>query len=151
RDDPDGNGDFTADVSGSPAGLRDAIATALPVDTAEGRGSIPFRTTAAVARGEVALVRTDPVIGALAAHVLNAARDMQADGPRPARRCGVIRSRSVTRRTTLLLIRYRFHLSLPSRTTARQLVAEDVRLLALQGPPAEAVWLNAEDAIRLLD
>lgn len=150
RDDgPDG---FTADVSGTPAGLRDALAPVVGGD-AVGR-PIPFRTTAAVARGEAALVRTDPVVGALAAYVLNAALESQpaeGNGKRPARRCGVIRTRAVATRTTLLLVRYRFHLTLPSRSGTREIVAEDARLLAFRGAPANAVWLPPEDALALAE
>jgi superfamily II DNA or RNA helicase len=151
RDDLSGSGDFTVDVSGSPIGLRDALIPLLGGDAVERGKPIPFRTTSAVGRGEAALVRTDPVVGALAGYVLNAALDEQSDGPRPARRCGVIRTKAVASRTTLLLVRYRFHLTLPSRTGERQLVAEDARLLAFTGAPASAHWLPAEDTLGLLD
>ncbi|WP_422733372.1 DEAD/DEAH box helicase [Micromonospora sp. WMMD558] len=150
RDEPGGTGDFTVDVSGAPAGLRDALAPVLGGDVEQGR-KVPFNTTAAVARGEAALVRTDPAVVALAGYVLNAALDDQITGSRPARRCGVIRTRAVTGRTTLLLVRYRFHLTLPSRTGTRQIVAEDARLLAFAGAPANATWLPTDDALRLLD
>jgi superfamily II DNA or RNA helicase len=151
REDRDGSGDFTADVTASPIGLRDALAPLVGGDVVDQKRAIPFRTTAAVARGEAALVRTDPVVGALANHVLNAALDAMAEGPRPARRCGVIRTNAVDTRTTLLLVRYRFHLSLPSRTGPRQLVAEDTRILAFQGAPTNAVWLPTDDGLALLD
>ncbi|WP_457027847.1 helicase-related protein [Kitasatospora sp. P5_F3] len=145
------DGDFTAEVSGTPAGLRDALAPVVGGDAVETGKPIPFRTDPAVARGEAALVRTDPVVGALAGHVLDAALDLQADGNRPARRCGVITTDAVQVRTTLLLVRYRFHLTLPSRTGDKQLVAEDARLVAFQGAPKNAVWLPQEEAIGLLD
>ncbi|WP_028851083.1 DEAD/DEAH box helicase [Thermocrispum municipale] len=147
----DGEGGFTADLSGTHVGLRDAVAPVLGGDSVETGRPVPFRSTAAVARGEVALVRTDPVVGALAGYVLNAALDPKAGGPRPARRCGVIRTKGVDIRTTLLLVRYRFHLTLPSRTGERQLVAEDARMLAFQGSPTNATWLPAEEALRLAD
>lgn len=143
-------GDFTAEVGGTPAGLRDALAPVVGGDTVETGKPVPFRSDPAVARGEAALVRTDPVVGALAAHVLNAALDTQADGNRPARRCGVITTDAVQTRTTLLLVRYRFHLTLPSRTGEKQVVAEDARLLAFQGSPKNAVWLTQEQAADLL-
>ena len=149
RDTADGG--FTAEVSGTPAGLRDALAPVVGGDAVETGRPIPFRTDPAVARGEAALVRTDPVVGALAGHVLNAALDTRADGSRPARRCGVVTTDAVTTRTTLLLVRYRFHLTLPSRSGERQLVAEDARLLAFRGAPKNAVWLPDEDALALLD
>ncbi|MEU2613095.1 DEAD/DEAH box helicase [Micromonospora sp. NPDC007271] len=151
RDDPARPGDFTAELSGTPAGLRDALAPVLGGDAVETGRPVPFRATAAVDRREAALVRTDPAVVALAGYVLNAALDEQAPGPRPARRCGVIRTRAVATRTTLLVVRYRFHLTLPSRTGMRQLVAEDARLLAFQGAPGNARWLAAEDALALLD
>ncbi|MFJ5225109.1 DEAD/DEAH box helicase [Streptomyces sp. NPDC088400] len=143
--------DFTAQVGGTPAGLRDALAPVVGAETIEKDRPISFRASPAVARGEAALVRTDPVVGALAAHVLNAALDTQADGARPARRCGVITTDAVGTRTTLLLVRYRFHLTLPSRSGEKQLVAEDARLLAFQGSPKNAVWLPSRQAVALLD
>ncbi|MBQ1091351.1 DEAD/DEAH box helicase [Streptomyces sp. B93] len=145
------SGDFTAQVGGTPAGLRDALAPVVGAEVVEKDREIPFRSDPAVARGEAALVRTDPVVGALASHVLNAALDTQAEGARPARRCGVITTDAVTTRTTLLLVRYRFHLTLPSRSGERQLVAEDARLLAFEGAPRSAVWLPPERAVGLLD
>ncbi|MFE1359445.1 DEAD/DEAH box helicase [Streptomyces harbinensis] len=150
RDPRDDSGDFTAQVGGTPAGLRDALAATLGGRLVEEDREIPFRTTPAIGRGEAALVRTDPVIGAVASYVLDSALDVNAAGPRPARRCGVITTDAVTTRTTLLLVRYRFHLTLPSRTGERQLVAEDARLLAYEGAPARARWLDDEAASALL-
>ncbi|MFI8090211.1 helicase-related protein [Streptomyces sp. NPDC086080] len=147
----DSGQDFTAQVGGTPIGLRDALAPVVGAETVERDRPIPFRSTPAVARGEAALVRTDPVVGALASHVLNAALDTQADGARPARRCGVVTTDAVTTRTTLLLVRYRFHLTLPSRNGEKQVVAEDARLLAFEGAPKNAVWLPPERAVELLD
>jgi superfamily II DNA or RNA helicase len=146
----DGSGDFTAEVSGVPAGLRDALAPVAGAEAVESGRPIPFRTTAAVARGEAALVRTDPVVGAVAAHVLDAALDAEAVGRRPARRCGVVSTEAVTVPTTLLLVRYRFHLTLPSRQGTRRIVAEDARLLAYQGSAKNPVWLPEEQALDLL-
>ncbi|MFE0676146.1 DEAD/DEAH box helicase [Streptomyces sp. NPDC058867] len=150
RDPRDGSGDFTAQAGGTPAGLRDALAATLGGRLIEEDREIPFRTSPATARGEAALVRTDPVIGAIASYVLDSALDVNAPGPRPARRCGVVTTDAVTIRTTLLLVRYRFHLTLPSRTGERQLVAEDARLLAFEGMPARARWLADDAATALL-
>jgi hypothetical protein len=147
----DSGEDFTAQVGGTPAGLRDALAPLVGLDTVDKDRPIPFRADPAVGRGEAALVRTDPVVGALAAHVLNTALDRKADGARPARRCGVITTDAVATRTTLLLVRYRFHLTLPSRNGEKQLIAEDTRLLAFQGAPKNAVWLGQQEVVELLD
>ncbi|MGW9599922.1 helicase-related protein [Streptomyces albidoflavus] len=150
RDPLDGTGDFTAQVGGTPAGLQAALGAALGNRLVEEDREIPFRATPAVARGEAALVRTDPAVGAVASYVLDSALDVKALGPRPARRCGVVTTDAVTTRTTLLLVRYRFHLTLPSRTGERQLVAEDARLLAYEGLPQRARWLDDEAATALL-
>ncbi len=115
REVPASGGDFTADLSGCPVGLRDTLA---PLVGSAGNSPLSFRASPAVDRGEAALVRTDPVVSALASHVLNSALDPQIDGRRPARRCGVIRTRAVAVRTTLLLVRYRFQLTLRPAPTS---------------------------------
>lgn len=146
----DGAGGFTAEFDAAPAGLRHTIAPLLGSDAVEAGRRVPFLAASAVPRGAVALVRTDPVVTAIARYVLDAALDTNTPGPRPARRCGVVRTRGVTTRTTLLLVRYRFHLTLPSRAQQRQLVAEDARLVAFEDSPSEPTWLSEEDAHRLL-
>ncbi|HZU76203.1 MAG TPA: helicase-related protein [Dehalococcoidia bacterium] len=145
-------GDFAADAGALPVGLRESIVAAVggtrELDGSGGR--LWFRESPAVPRGEAALVRTDAAVGAVAQFVLDAALDGQLpEAHRPARRCGAIRTTAVSKRTTLLLVRYRFHLTLPSRTGDRQLVAEDARLLAFEGAPAQAMWLD-EGAARAL-
>jgi superfamily II DNA or RNA helicase len=150
RDPRDGSGDFTAQAGGAPAGLRDALAATLGGRLVEENREIPFRGSPATARGEAALVRTDPAIGAIASYVLDSALDANTPGPRPARRCGVVTTDAVSVRTTLLLVRYRFHLTLPSRTGERQVVAEDARLLAYEGMPSRARWLDDDAATALL-
>ncbi|MYS22516.1 Type III restriction enzyme, res subunit [Streptomyces sp. DvalAA-14] len=150
HDPRDGSGDFTAQAGGAPAGLRDALAATLGGRLVEADREIAFRSSPATARGEAALVRTDPAIGAIASYVLDSALDANTPGPRPARRCGVVTTNAVTTRTTLLLVRYRFHLTLPSRTGERQVVAEDARLLAYEGIPARARWLDDDAATALL-
>jgi hypothetical protein len=112
------------------------------------------------------LTRTDRAVEALARHVLDAALDPALEpGARPAARAGVVRTRAVNTRTTLLLARFRFHLDLPlpDRTSpgrrgpdaeggprVRQLVAEDARLLAFRGGADQAVWLDEDEVQDLL-
>lgn len=150
RDPRDGSGDFTAQPGGAPAGLRDALAATVGGRLVEEDREIPFRGSPAIGRGEAALVRTDPAIGAIASYVLDSALDANTPGPRPARRCGVVTTDAVATRTTVLLVRYRFHLTLPSRTGERQVVAEDARLLAYEGMPSRARWLDDDAATALL-
>lgn len=143
-------GDFTATTDSLPIGLRESVASAIGSTEPGTAGKLWFRHNPAIPRGEAALVRTDPAVGAIAQFVLNAALDDQLPAQyRPARRCGVIRTTAVSKRTTLLLVRYRFHLTLPSRTGDRQLVAEDARLLAFEGAPTQARWLDEDAALAL--
>jgi len=140
------DGDFTVTTATLPAGLRDSIAAVA----GEWPG-IAFRTAPGVPRGEAALTRTNPIVGAVAHFVLSAALDKDMPARyRPARRCGVIRTSAVTRRTTVLLVRYRFQLILPGRHGDRPLVAEDGRVLGFEGPPGSADWLPDDTAAALL-
>ncbi len=51
-----------------------------------------------------------------------------------------------------MLVRYRFHLTLPTRDGGRrQQIAEDARVLAFRGSPAKAEWLSEDEALALLD
>ncbi len=97
--------------------------------------------------GVMHLSRTHPSVEALAAYVLDTALDTRADGV--ARRCGVIVTRAVQRRTTLLLLRLRCHLITRRRDGERQLLAEDCLMLAFESAPEQAQWLD-DDAVRRL-
>lgn len=125
-----------------PLGVRDA----LPAGHAE---PLPFHYDVPVPRGHALLARTDPAVEAIARHVLDAALDPLLDG-RVASRAGAARTRGVEQRTTLLLVRFRFHLDLPGRTGIRQTVTEDARFLAFQGASSDATWLPPEEVERLL-
>jgi superfamily II DNA or RNA helicase len=135
---------FDAITATLPGGLRDA----LPPGHAH---PLPFHRDLPVPRKHAHLDRTDPAVGATARYVLDTALDPNTPGPRPARRCGVMRTDSVAKRTTLLLVRFRMHLTLPARTGTRRLVAEDAGILAYRGRPAAPDWLPDEEVEALLD
>ena len=125
-----------------PVGLRDAL-------PAGHREPLPMHTDHPVPRGHALLARTDPHIEAVARHVLDAALDPALDG-RVASRAGVARTSAVGQRTTLLLVRFRFHLDLPSRSGTRQVVTEEARFLGFGGAPNQADWLEPNEVDRLL-
>jgi superfamily II DNA or RNA helicase len=140
------DGGFTVTTGSLPPGLRDGIAAVVGE-----RPRIPFSTELAVPRGQAALTRTDPIVGAIAHFVLSAALDSSLDEQlRPARRCGVVRTSAVARRTTLLLVRYRLQIVLPGRYGDKPLIAEDARVLCFAGSPANPEWLPDEAAQALL-
>jgi superfamily II DNA or RNA helicase len=125
-----------------PIGVRDA----LPPGHTE---PLPLHTDVPVPRGHALLARTDPAVEALARHVLDAALDPLLEG-RVAPRAGVARTSGISQRTTLLLVRFRFHLDVPSRTGIRQTVTEDARFLAFSGAPSDPTWLEQTEVDELL-
>ena len=139
-------GGFTAGTGVLPTGQRDAL---VPGHLEP----LPFLTELPAKPRRAHLDRTDPNVAAIARYVLESALDSVTPADqrdRPARRCGVMRTSAVTKRTTLLLVRYRFHLDLPGRDGPRQLVAEDAQVLGYRGQPAAAEWLTAEEVTALL-
>lgn len=135
---------FTADVTHVPNGLRDA----LPVRS---NSTLVLLDDYPVGRGENVLHRTDPAVEALATYVLEAALDPSLpETARPARRCAVVRTGDVETRTVLLLVRYRFHLTLPTRAGERTAVAEDVATLAFTGLGEDRTWLARDRVAALL-
>ncbi|MFJ2745606.1 helicase-related protein [Streptomyces sp. NPDC087440] len=171
---------FTAPTGTLPKGLRHALgiyddadqavapgaAQVLSRTAGKGRGGkaagdreLVFREDLPVPAGDHALFRTDPAVRAVARYVLDSALDSSlSDNDRPARRLGVIRTADVDARTVLLLVRYRFRLTLPGRRLRRgteepkQLVAEDAQLLAWRtGADGSREWLTDEETAALLN
>lgn len=135
-------GGWTTPTAALPKGLRDSFPRPL-ADSLVLQRDLPAPMDRAV------LTRTDSTVAAIAHWVLDTALDPLGDRS-VASRAGVVRTSAVTRRTTLLLVRFRFHLSLPSHHGARQQVAEEARVLGFAGSPSEPEWLNESDAEALL-
>lgn len=126
------------DVREAPSALRDAI-------DRDDSFTVVFRGRPP-ADAEL-LTRTHPIVAGLATHVLECA----LDGGGPGKRCGVIRTRAVGTRTTLFLLRMRFHIVTKDREgITRPLLAEDVALLGYRGSPENADWLTREESEALL-
>lgn len=101
-----------------------------------------------VNEGELLLTRTHPLVESLASYVLDTALDVY--GEAIARRCGAIRTRAVKGRTTLLLLRLRYHIIVTRDGKDHPLLAEDAALAAFEGSPASAAWLTQAEAECLL-
>ena len=92
---------------------------------------------------ELYLSRTHPLVESLAAYVMDAALDTTTGNESVAKRCGVMRTSQVEKRTTLLLVRMRYHIITAQRSRPESTVlAEDCQVLAFQGAPASAQWLD---------
>ena len=114
--------------------------------------------------GETLITRTSPLVETLATHVVDTALDPHTMAPdRIAARAGAVRTSAVETRTTLLLVRMRFSITVATsgslmtdggragERTSRTMLAEDAAALAFTGSPDNAVWLPMEDARRLFD
>lgn len=115
--------------------------------TFQGRFDLP------VDEGTYYLARTHPIVEGLASYVLDMALDeVLAETERPiARRCGLTRTTAVKRKTTVLLVRFRYFLNVKTRTGGeRPLLAEEIRPLAFCGSIQEPEWLGETAAEQLL-
>ena len=127
------------DLREVPRALRDVLGND---ETFEAKFEMP------VDEGVRYLSRTHPFVEALATHVMDAALDPLGEGI--ARRSGAIRTSVVQRRTTLLLVRYRFDIVTKRGNGEESQLAEETRVLAFRGAPHEAEWLTEEEAETLL-
>lgn len=135
------NGAVELNLKEVPRALRDRLGNR---DTIKARFELP------VEGGTIYLSRTHPVVESLAGYVMDTALDPESESI--ARRCGVIRTRSVQRRTTLLLVRFRYHIITHRPDQPPQpLLAEDCQVVGFTGSPQNAQWLPADTAEALLN
>jgi hypothetical protein len=100
--------------------------------------------------GESYLGRTSPVIEGLAGWTLDQALDPVARDARVvASRCGVVSTSAVSTRTTLLVVRLRYHLQVAG-ADAETMLCEEIVPLACTGQADTPQWLSPEEGERLL-
>lgn len=139
-----------ADLNEAPQGLKDLLNQSL------GTGFSPkfsARFDLNAKEADYFLTRTHPLIESLSAFVLESALDPLngKDIKNPARRCGAIRTKAVDKRTTVLLVRFRYHIIKEKKgEESRPLLAEECGLIAFTGSPENAVWLGKDEAEKLL-
>ncbi len=146
------NGSEIFDLKETPISVQDALDLYRFAPTKKLHASF----TRIGQEGVEYLNRTHPLVEGLAAYVMDTALDTEED-PRNkpiARRCGLIRTSAVQTRTTLLLLRLRFHIHTPSRSgrEIQPLLAEESRLFAFRSSPQQAEWFDDEqEMVRLLE
>ncbi len=130
---------FDIDMKASPAPIREAL-----------RDRTQFRACFELPEpdGTTYLQRTHPIVESLANYVFTSALDPLVGSV--AARAGVIETDAVQKRTTLLLLRLRFHIITKRGTEETPLLAEDCQLVAFTSSPAKAEWLSPKDAEALL-
>jgi superfamily II DNA or RNA helicase len=143
-----GNGTVKVDIRDIPQGLKDILnRDRKQKEVFEARFELPLE------EGQLYLTRTHPLIEGLSSYVMETALD-PLTGDRqikvPARRCGAIRASQVNRRTTLLLLRFRYHIITVQGEQEKPLLAEDCQVLAFTGSTQAAEWLDNATAESLL-
>ncbi len=129
-----------------PPGVRAALGVA---DTAH--QDLVFRRDLPAGPHEHVLVRTDPAVRALARYVVETAFEPDP-GTRPVvQRCGVTWTGRVTVRTVLLLVRYRFLLTLPGVDGPRTVVVEEARIRGYRAGAHGREWLTDAETAALVD
>lgn len=126
--------------------MREAPQALKQITGVEGRLTARFELP--VSDGVVYLNRTHPFVEGLATYVMDTALDPIAESV--AKRCGVIRTKIVTRRTTLMLVRFRYHIVTRHGESEQPLLAEDSGMIAFRGSPERADWLEQATAEQLL-
>lgn len=101
-----------------------------------------------VKEGQLYLSRTHPLVEGLASYIMDTAFDSLSASR--ARRCGVVHTPDVKVRTTLLLLRMRYHLVTKTDGADQLMVAEECLPMAFRGAPTRAEWLPQEEAEELL-
>jgi superfamily II DNA or RNA helicase len=125
--------------------LPGAITFALP-SVKSGQWLITFASPVPEgAEGAEYLGRNHRFVGALARFLMEEA--LTKGGAATASRCGVVRTRTVTRLTTILLLRVRYLVQQPDRPP---LLSEEVVVTGFTGPSAQLAWLGDGEALRLL-
>jgi superfamily II DNA or RNA helicase len=139
------NGPLFVHLAETPSALRDAMGEAGSADPLRVRFAPP------VAEGVLHLHRTHPVVQGLAGYVLDTALDPHLAERALARRSGVVRTRAVSTRTTVLVLRHRFGLvETERRADGHELLVEDSQLVAFRGGAAEPDWLSPADVESLV-
>lgn len=131
------DGAIIYNVQRIPQTLKDALGC-----TTEKEQLFTARFSPSVRPNELYLSRTHPLIESLATYVMDTTLDANAASSSIARRCGVIRTSQATRRTTLLLLRLRYHLiTQRNEESPKTMLAEESQVVAFEGSPQNAHWL----------
>jgi superfamily II DNA or RNA helicase len=125
------------------ASLPSAISSALPA-TKSGQWLVSFISP--TPEGAEYLGRNHRFVATLAQFLMEEA--LTKGGAARASRCGAMRTRSVSRLTTLYLLRLRFLIEQPGRTP---LLAEEVQVMGHTGPSDKPTWINPDEVLTLLE
>jgi hypothetical protein len=136
----------------APTGVWEVQTAGLPPAVRQRVGQLPaawrIMFTSPMPEGVTFVGRNHPIVEALAEYLFDLAFH-PANGQSPAARCGVIRTRQVTRRTTLLLLRARYLVY--ERKDDQPSLAEETVTWGYAGLPPTIAPLTFDQAQALLD
>jgi superfamily II DNA or RNA helicase len=144
-------------VSGIPGRTGNYDLTAVPVPVREAMNlteddkKLVYTFDSAVAEDDPAcrlITRTHPIPAGLAAYVVDTALDPLL--PSIAARTGAMITSQVQKRTTVLILRPRYHVRTRRGTELNETLAEDCFTAAFTGSPEKPEWITAEDVIESL-
>jgi superfamily II DNA or RNA helicase len=138
------DGNFQLMVKEAPIEVRDLLRDSFGKNL-----KVNARFQLPVPEGTVYIHRTHQIVESVANHIFTTALDPQTINA-PARRAGVIRTRSVSVRTTLLLVRFRYHILTLRNGEEFPLLAEDCQLVAFCGAPTEPEWIDEKASANIL-
>ncbi|MGB4869266.1 MAG: hypothetical protein WBP47_04420, partial [Candidatus Promineifilaceae bacterium] len=121
------------------AALRDLIG---------GREQLTARYVLPVPDHVTYLSRTHPIVEGLAAYTMDTALDPLLESA--AKRAGVIRTMSVAQATTLLLLRFRYHIISRKGGEEVPLLAEECQVVGFNGRTDQPDWLDTAVVEHLL-
>lgn len=144
------NDPFGVDFSQSPRALKDSLKSSLIgkhsfqniAEAFNARFDLPLK------EDEIYISRSHPIIETLANYIVDTALDSPSQAA--AKRIGAIRTKEVSTRTTLLLVRFRFQIKTMEQESQKELLAEESRVFSFEGSPQNADWLPAEKIESLL-
>jgi superfamily II DNA or RNA helicase len=94
------------------------------------------------------VTRTHPFIEGLATYVMDASLDKLSDSI--ARRAGAIRTKAVSQRTTVLLVRFRYDITTKKGARETSNLIEECAMIGFRGAAAKAEWLAKDEVEALL-
>lgn len=136
----DGSDVLAVNVSEAPGALKDLLS--MPATTFKVKFELPVK------EGTHYISRTHPIMENLASYVLDNALDSVSESI--AKRAGVIRTHGVDKKTTVLLMRYRYQIITRANNKGIPLLAEDCRVVGYTGSATQPAWLDSKECAALL-
>jgi len=95
------------------------------------------------------LTRTHPMVEKISTYVVDSALEKITNSA--AKRAGVIKTKAVSKRTTVLLVRFRYEITTIKDNFKNSQLVEECVTAGFSGSPENAVWLDAAEAAKLYD